>query len=83
MLVQMVVVIITRNINIKTLPYIFELYNNAVQNLGFTGISNEFENQKAILYDRIVVQNSDGRFGVINGNGTEIIGTRYANIKFD
>ena len=72
-----------RNINIKTLPYIFELYNNAVQNLGFTGISNEFENQKAILYDRIVVQNSDGRFGVINGNGTEIIGTRYANIKFD
>lgn len=72
-----------RNINIQTLPYIFELYNNAVKNLGFTGVSDEFENQKAILYDRIVIQNSDGRFGVINASGTEIIGTRYANIKFD
>ncbi len=72
-----------RSINIQTLPYIVELYNKAVQNLGFTGISDEFENQKAILYDRIVIQNSDGRYGVINAKGTEIIGTRYAHIKFD
>ena len=72
-----------KGIYIQTLPYIFEVYNKAVQELGFTGISNEFENQKAILYDRIVIQNSDGRYGVIDGNGAEIIGTRYANIQFD
>lgn len=70
-------------ITVKTLPYIYDLYNKAVQELGFTGISDEFENQKAILYDRLVIKNSDGRYGVIDSTGTEIIGTRYAHIKFD
>lgn len=70
-------------VNIQTLPYIFELYDKAVQNRGFLGVSNEFENQKALLYDRIIIQNSDGRYGVIDSSGEEIIGTRYANIKFN
>lgn len=70
-------------ISIQTLPYIYELYNTAVQNLGFISVSDEFENQKAILYDRIIIQNSDGRYGVIDSSGTEIIGTRYAYIQFD
>lgn len=70
-------------IKIQTLPYIFELYNKSVQNLGFTGVSDNFENQKALLYNRIVIQNSDERYGVIDSSGTEVIGTRYAYIQFD
>lgn len=69
--------------NIQTLPYIFELYNTSVQNIGFTGVSDNFENQKALLYNRIIIQNSDGRYGVIDSTGTEVIGTRYAYIQFD
>ena len=71
------------SINIQTLPYVFESYNTAVQNIGFVGVSDDFENQKALLYDRIVVQNLDGRYGVIDSSGTEVIGTRYAYIQFD
>ena len=71
------------SMTIQTLPYIFEVYNTAVQNLGFTEVSDNFENQKALLYDRIVIQNSDGRYGVIDSTATEVIGTRYAYIQFD
>ena len=70
-------------INIQTLPYTFEQYNTAVQNLGFVGVNDNFENQKALLYDRIVVENADGRYGVIDSKGLEVIGTRYAYIQFD
>lgn len=69
--------------NIQTLPYIFELYNKSVQNIGFAGVSDNFENQKALLYNRIVIENSDGRYGVIDSSGTEVIGTRYAYIQFN
>ncbi len=72
-----------KTINIQTLPYVFELYDKAVKNLGFIGISSDFENQKALLYDRIVIQNSDKKYGVIDSSGAEVIGTRYAYIKFD
>ena len=71
------------SMNIQTLPYTFELYNTAVQNIGFAGASDNFENQKALLYDRIVVQNSDGRYGVIDSKGIEVIGTRYSYVQFD
>lgn len=71
------------SINIKTLPYIYESYNKAVQKIGFIGVSDDFENQKALLKDRIVIQNSDGRYGVIDLSGTEVIGTRYAYIQFN
>lgn len=74
---------VTNTMNIQTLPYIFELYNTSVQNIGFTGVSDSFENQKALLYNRIVIQNSDGRYGVIDSTGAEVIGTRYAYIQFD
>ncbi len=69
--------------SIQTLPYIYELYNTAVQKLGFTKASDNFENQKALLYDRIVIENSDGRYGVVDANGVEVIGTRYAYVQFD
>lgn len=70
-------------IDIVTLDYYYDTYNKAVQKIGFAELSNNFENKKAILYDRLVVKNADGDYGVINSKNEEIIGTRYANIQFD
>ncbi len=73
----------SNSVEIQTLSYIFDSYNTAVQKLGFVGVNDNFENKKALLYDRIVVENSDGKYGVIDNSGAEVIGTRYAYIQFD
>ena len=70
-------------ISIGTLEYNYEIYNNWAQKNGYQQVSNDFENAKAILYDRVVVKNSEGRYGVINSKNEEVIGTRYSNIAFD
>ncbi len=72
-----------KTIYIESLDYIYNYYNEAIQSMGYVGIDDAFENQKAILYDRIVVQNTDERYGVINAKGDEIIGTRYSYVEFD
>ena len=42
----------------------------------------DFSNQKALLYNMIVVKNANGNLGVRTVDGKEIIGTKYVNIKF-
>lgn len=69
--------------NIKTLDYYYSIYNKAVQDKGFKELSDDFENKKAILYNRLVVRNADDKYGVINSKNEEIIGTRYGYIQFD
>ena len=69
--------------NVGTLEYNYEIYNTWAQQNGYQQVSNDFENAKAILYDRVVVKNADGRYGVINSKNEEVIGTRYSNIEFD
>ena len=41
-----------------------------------------FSNQKALLYNMVVVKNANGNLGVRTVNGKEIIGTKYINVKF-
>lgn len=69
--------------NVGTLEYNYTIYNTWAQQNGYQQVSNDFENAKAILYDRVVVKNADGRYGVINSKNEEVIGTRYSNIEFD
>lgn len=42
-----------------------------------------FDNQKAILYNMYVVQNSKEQYGVINDKNGEIIGCKYEDMRFD
>lgn len=44
--------------------------------------NKDFNNEKALRYDLVVVKNADGHYGVYNGQNQEIIGTKYASISF-
>lgn len=70
-------------IDIRTLDYYYQAYNTAMQQRGFKEVDDDFENKKAILYDRVIVQNQDGEYGVVNSKGNEIVGARYKYIQFD
>lgn len=74
------------NIQIYTLPYLVQYYTSQVSKYGFDKISEDFNNQKAILYDMFVVNkktDKEERVGVINNSGNEIIATRYDKLEFN
>ena len=73
----------TNNISIQTLPYLYEYYSSIINQLGYAAISEEFNNQKAIIYGMIVAsKENSGKYGVISLTGNEIISPRYDNIEF-
>ncbi|MBP3255780.1 MAG: WG repeat-containing protein [Clostridia bacterium] len=80
---------------IYTLPYLTTFYTTG--KYVKSGIKGNFNNQKAILYNMLVMQNADNtdvdnegkqknkeniRYGVSDLNGKEIIGTKYTDIEF-
>jgi len=74
-------------ITIETLPTLISTYTQVVagQKYGYTGISEDFHSQKAILNDLIVVfqeKENSKKYGVINKHGEVIIGTKYDKITF-
>ena len=74
---------------IYTLSYLTNYYVTAYSN---AAIENSFENQKALLYGLLVVQNVDNtdtssnnrniRYGIYNLNNEEIVGMKYTDIEF-
>lgn len=74
---------------IYTLPYLTNYYMTQYSN---AAIENNFNNQKALLYGLLVVQNientessynnRDIRYGVHNLDNEEIVGKKYTNIEF-
>jgi len=72
-------------ITIQTLPALITAYTQIVMNRGYTGISEDFSSQKAILQDLIVVnqeKENTKKIGVINMQGDDVIGTKYDKITF-
>ena len=71
------------NITINTLPYLINQYEGVLQQSGYTGVSKEFKNQKAILYNLFVIQtSSNGDYGVISDK-SELISSKYKKIEFN
>lgn len=66
-------------IEIYTLPYLVSYYTNRIEEANFT---DYFANQKTLLYDRIVVKNELGQYGVDNLKNETIIGKKYKTILF-
>jgi len=74
---------------IYTLPYLTTYYMTQYSN---AAIDENFNNQKALLYGLLVVQNventdtstsnKDIRYGVHDLNNEEIVGKKYTNIEF-
>lgn len=73
----------TNNIQISTLPYLVERYNTIFKGYGYSGVSNNFNNQKAILYNMFVVKKDNGLYGVVDANNKEIISSRYQSMEFN
>lgn len=74
---------------IYTLPYLASYYT---QNYTTSAVSTNFNNQKALLYGLMIVQNIDNtdksansrdiRYGIYKLGEQEIVGTKYTNIEF-
>lgn len=69
-------------IAIYTLPYLVKSYSSQYANAAITEEKENFANQKAILYDMLIVKNADKHYGVNHLDGREIIGTKYTSIEF-
>ncbi len=77
-------------IKIYTLPYLTNLYVTTYKN---AAIEENFNNQKALLYGLLVVQNVDNtektssnnniRYGIHNLENKEIVGMKYTDIEFN
>lgn len=72
------------SIDIQTLPYLVKYYETNIKNYGYDKLSEDFNNQKALIYGMIVAsKESTGKFGVINArSGEELISPRYNAIEF-
>ena len=69
-------------VNIYTLSYLVNHYTTKFQNAGIADKDASFSNQKALLYNMLIVKNENENYGVQTLNGQEVLGTKYANIKF-
>lgn len=75
---------------INTLPYLSNYYTKSYK---YSAVFDNFNNQKALLYNLLIVQNIENseqqdyinkniRYGIYTIDGTEIVGTKYTNIEF-
>lgn len=79
------------SITVYTLPYLVQVYSKEYKN---SAIQNDFKNQKALLYNMIILadspmttttsgnSNTNVKYGVYSLTGEEIIGTKYSKIEF-
>lgn len=75
----------TNKITIQTLPALVKFYTQEIKEKGYAGLSDDFNSQKAILQNLLVVvqeKENNKKLGVINTKGDDIIGTKYDQITF-
>lgn len=70
-------------IQIYTLPYLVKYYDTTIKKYGYSGVSENFDNQKAILYGMFVVKKENGLYGVVTINNNEIISSKYSKMVFN
>ena len=69
-------------ITMYTSTYLLEQYASTILDYGYTELSDNFENNKAVMQDMLVVTD-DQYFGVINASdGTEILECKYDDIIY-
>lgn len=74
-------------IYIETLNYLFTKKSETVINkYGYSGLDDNFKNQKAILKDLLVVKKQESKdvykYGVISSDNKQKIGTKYDKLEF-
>ena len=74
-------------IEIYTLPYLVSIYEGVVTTkYEYSGLDSEYNSQKAILKDMLVVKKQENKdkikYGVITLDGKQIIGPKYDKIEY-
>lgn len=69
-------------ITIQTLPALVNYYTKNINQYEFAKISEDFNNQKALIHGMVVGSREDEKFGVKAVDGKEIISPRYKKIQF-
>lgn len=70
-------------IEMYTLPYLIDTYTAQFKTYGYDGLSRNFNNQKAILYNMFVVKKDNNQYGVVTSTNQEIISPRYSDMEFN
>lgn len=74
----------TNNINIETPTYIAQKHNETFKDsTEYSKVSEEFDNQKAVSYDMIVITDKSGKVGVVKGDFSTLISAKYSSMLFD
>lgn len=77
-----------KQFTVYTLPYLAQLYTEAFTDYAIGDEKADFSNQKALLYNMVVVKDTaskdtnNAKYGVKSAKGKEIIGAKYKSIKF-
>ena len=73
-------------ISLKTIGTLYTEYKTSLStktNNTLIGISDEFNNKKAIAHDMLIVSNESGKWGVVKSTDfSTIIGNKYSSIEF-
>lgn len=70
------------SINIYSMNYLANSYQEVVENIGYTNVDKDFNNKKTIL-DGMLVVKKDEKYGVINSKtGDIILDAKYDKIKY-
>ena len=69
-------------VNIFTLPYLVNYYESAILNYGYSELSKEYSNNKAILNDILVVKNQKDKYAAIKVGGNLILEPKYDEILY-
>ena len=72
------------NIEIQTLPYLIAYYKANISNFGYSNLSEDFNDQKALVYGMLVAsKETTNKYGVVDiRTNKEILSPRYNNIEF-
>ncbi len=68
-------------IRIYSLANLYAKAKRIATNLGYTTITGEYENVRALVYGLVVV-GKDQKYGVINSKGEEVISVKYDEVEF-
>lgn len=72
-----------KKIVIETMKYLMEQYTSPLIEIGFSDVSQKFNDQKAILNDLVIVKDSKNQYGIYNlENDKLILETKYSEISY-
>lgn len=72
----------SNNIRMYTLDYLTTYYTSKMASYGYKEIVSDYNNRKTMIADMIVVKREDGKVGIIDLAGNEIIGAKYDAITY-